>query len=191
MLLEFIIAYKCLFCLLSPSLFLYLLVRISSPLLIFCKNSGSCYSVALRDNHLCVENSMRHHCPICYEVCFICALLIYRRNVVVCDVLIYHAIFAVSLWFSQGHGCNEMWTHNALWMLWRDDKAWQVNCLHFSVLLVLFVYWGKILPVWFLTYFPYITQILLSHMLQVYSRHVSNLEEDRWGGRHIQFKLLS
>ncbi|KAK9288265.1 hypothetical protein L1049_016715 [Liquidambar formosana] len=32
-----------------------------------CKKCGSCYSVGLRDNHLCVENSMRHHCPICYE----------------------------------------------------------------------------------------------------------------------------
>lgn len=30
---------------------------------------GSCYSVALRNNHMCVENSMHHHCPICYEVC--------------------------------------------------------------------------------------------------------------------------
>ncbi|KAA3480989.1 RING finger and CHY zinc finger domain-containing protein 1 [Gossypium australe] len=30
--------------------------------------AGSCYAIALRDNHLCVENSMRHHCPICYEV---------------------------------------------------------------------------------------------------------------------------
>uniref|UniRef100_A0A803NBK9 Uncharacterized protein n=1 Tax=Chenopodium quinoa TaxID=63459 RepID=A0A803NBK9_CHEQI len=32
--------------------------------------AGSCYSVALRDNHLCIENSMRHHCPICYEYLF-------------------------------------------------------------------------------------------------------------------------
>lgn len=35
-----------------------------------CKKCGSCYSVSLRDNHLCVENSMRHHCPICYEYLF-------------------------------------------------------------------------------------------------------------------------
>ncbi|KAL3812822.1 hypothetical protein ACJIZ3_014090 [Penstemon smallii] len=33
-----------------------------------CKKCGSCYSTTLRNNHLCVENSMRHHCPICYEV---------------------------------------------------------------------------------------------------------------------------
>ncbi|KAF3629982.1 putative bifunctional 3-dehydroquinate dehydratase/shikimate dehydrogenase, chloroplastic-like [Capsicum annuum] len=33
-----------------------------------CKKCGSCYSVELRDNHLCVENSMKNHCPICYEV---------------------------------------------------------------------------------------------------------------------------
>ncbi|WVZ13085.1 hypothetical protein V8G54_017615 [Vigna mungo] len=40
----------------------------------FCSNelcsTGSCYSIGLRDNHLCVENSMRHHCPICYEYLF-------------------------------------------------------------------------------------------------------------------------
>lgn len=35
-----------------------------------CKKCGSCYSVGLRNNHLCVENSMRHHCPICFEYLF-------------------------------------------------------------------------------------------------------------------------
>ncbi|CAI9284745.1 E3 ubiquitin-protein ligase MIEL1 [Lactuca sativa] len=35
-----------------------------------CKKCGTCYSIGLRDNHLCVENSMRHHCPICYEYLF-------------------------------------------------------------------------------------------------------------------------
>ncbi|KAL2459236.1 CHY-type/CTCHY-type/RING-type Zinc finger protein [Forsythia ovata] len=35
-----------------------------------CKKCGSCYSVGLRNNHSCVENSMRHHCPICYEYLF-------------------------------------------------------------------------------------------------------------------------
>ncbi|XP_020241351.1 E3 ubiquitin-protein ligase MIEL1-like [Asparagus officinalis] len=35
-----------------------------------CKKCGSCYSIGLRDKHLCVENSMRHHCPICYEYLF-------------------------------------------------------------------------------------------------------------------------
>ncbi|KAL8195755.1 hypothetical protein R6Q57_025508 [Mikania cordata] len=35
-----------------------------------CKKCGSCYSISLRDNHSCVENSMRHHCPICYEYLF-------------------------------------------------------------------------------------------------------------------------
>ncbi|KZV46081.1 RING finger and CHY zinc finger domain-containing protein 1-like [Dorcoceras hygrometricum] len=35
-----------------------------------CSKCGSCYSVSLRNNHLCVENSMRHHCPICYEYLF-------------------------------------------------------------------------------------------------------------------------
>lgn len=35
-----------------------------------CQKCGSCYSVDLRDNHLCVENSMRSHCPICFEYLF-------------------------------------------------------------------------------------------------------------------------
>ncbi|KAG9459793.1 hypothetical protein H6P81_004301 [Aristolochia fimbriata] len=35
-----------------------------------CQKCGSCYSNALQDNHQCVENSMRHHCPICYEYLF-------------------------------------------------------------------------------------------------------------------------
>ncbi|XP_072975424.1 E3 ubiquitin-protein ligase MIEL1 [Typha angustifolia] len=35
-----------------------------------CQKCGSCYSVVLRDKHSCVENSMRHHCPICYEYLF-------------------------------------------------------------------------------------------------------------------------
>ncbi|KAJ6904170.1 E3 ubiquitin-protein ligase MIEL1 isoform X2 [Populus alba x Populus x berolinensis] len=35
-----------------------------------CKKCGSCYATSLLDNHLCVENSMRHHCPICYEYLF-------------------------------------------------------------------------------------------------------------------------
>ncbi|KAF6175493.1 hypothetical protein GIB67_021983 [Kingdonia uniflora] len=35
-----------------------------------CEITGSCYAIALRDNHSCVENSMRHHCPICYEYLF-------------------------------------------------------------------------------------------------------------------------
>lgn len=32
-------------------------------------NTGSCYSVSLRDKHCCIENSMKNNCPICYEVC--------------------------------------------------------------------------------------------------------------------------
>ncbi|CAH1415079.1 unnamed protein product [Lactuca virosa] len=35
-----------------------------------CKKCGSCYSLSLLNNHSCVENSMRHHCPICYEYLF-------------------------------------------------------------------------------------------------------------------------
>lgn len=35
-----------------------------------CKKCGSCYSIHLRNKHSCVENSMKHHCPICYEYLF-------------------------------------------------------------------------------------------------------------------------
>ncbi|KAK9052810.1 hypothetical protein SSX86_029440 [Deinandra increscens subsp. villosa] len=35
-----------------------------------CKKCGTCYSIKLRNNHSCVENSMHHHCPICYEYLF-------------------------------------------------------------------------------------------------------------------------
>ncbi|KAF7119995.1 hypothetical protein RHSIM_Rhsim13G0016300 [Rhododendron simsii] len=34
------------------------------------RRTASCYSVDLLDNHLCVENSMKNHCPICYEYLF-------------------------------------------------------------------------------------------------------------------------
>lgn len=41
------------------------------------KCTDACYSMELRDKHSCVENSMRHHCPICYEVCVYDALFFY------------------------------------------------------------------------------------------------------------------
>ncbi|KAG4133201.1 hypothetical protein ERO13_D08G082300v2 [Gossypium hirsutum] len=35
-----------------------------------CEKCGSCYTVDLRDNHFCVENSMKSYCPICFEYLF-------------------------------------------------------------------------------------------------------------------------
>ncbi|EPS67024.1 hypothetical protein M569_07750 [Genlisea aurea] len=35
-----------------------------------CMKCGCCYSISLQQNHVCVENSMKHHCPICYEYLF-------------------------------------------------------------------------------------------------------------------------
>ncbi|KAL8530835.1 hypothetical protein ACS0TY_007754 [Phlomoides rotata] len=35
-----------------------------------CSKCGSCYTIGLRNNHRCVENSMKGHCPICYEFLF-------------------------------------------------------------------------------------------------------------------------
>ena len=35
-----------------------------------CDTCGACYSVELRNNHVCVPNSMQRDCPICYEYLF-------------------------------------------------------------------------------------------------------------------------
>jgi RING finger/CHY zinc finger protein 1 len=35
-----------------------------------CSTCGACYSVELRNNHVCVPNSMQRDCPICYEYLF-------------------------------------------------------------------------------------------------------------------------
>ena len=35
-----------------------------------CTVCGACYSVELRNNHVCVPNSMQRDCPICYEYLF-------------------------------------------------------------------------------------------------------------------------
>lgn len=35
-----------------------------------CATCGCCYSRALRGNHVCVENSMRQNCPVCFEYLF-------------------------------------------------------------------------------------------------------------------------
>lgn len=35
-----------------------------------CEKCGSCYAIDMRDNHSCVENSMKNYCPVCYEYLF-------------------------------------------------------------------------------------------------------------------------
>ncbi|KAG5096517.1 hypothetical protein JHK82_046371 [Glycine max] len=47
-----------------------MMLRKNSFTVMIVGSAGSCYAVGLHDNHLCVENSMRHHCPICYEYLF-------------------------------------------------------------------------------------------------------------------------
>lgn len=42
--------------------------NISFSCLLMVESAGSCYAISLRDNHACVEDSMKSHCPICYEV---------------------------------------------------------------------------------------------------------------------------
>ncbi|CAI0444622.1 unnamed protein product [Linum tenue] len=35
-----------------------------------CKNCGSCYPISIKKSHTCVEGSMRHDCPVCFEYLF-------------------------------------------------------------------------------------------------------------------------
>lgn len=35
-----------------------------------CETCGACYSVELRNNHVCVPNSMSRDCPVCMEYLF-------------------------------------------------------------------------------------------------------------------------
>ncbi|GLT42516.1 hypothetical protein SLA2020_165110 [Shorea laevis] len=35
-----------------------------------CQRCGSCYTMKLHNNHICVEDSMKNFCPICYEYLF-------------------------------------------------------------------------------------------------------------------------
>jgi predicted RNA-binding Zn-ribbon protein involved in translation (DUF1610 family) len=98
----------------------------------FDKCAGSCYATSLLDNHLCVENSMRHHCPICYEVVIIIALIVWRSNfffIYKTDISVLFSV--VFIWFTKRNYCNEMRAHYAWWMLRWDDKAWQVSGLQF------------------------------------------------------------
>ncbi|KAL9250889.1 E3 ubiquitin-protein ligase MIEL1-like protein [Drosera capensis] len=44
--------------------------RRSNSTVMIVGSAGSCYVNGLQANHSCVENSMRHHCPICFEYLF-------------------------------------------------------------------------------------------------------------------------
>ncbi|CAK0772451.1 hypothetical protein CVIRNUC_003964 [Coccomyxa viridis] len=35
-----------------------------------CHTCGCCYATSLQGNHVCVENSMRQNCPVCFEYLF-------------------------------------------------------------------------------------------------------------------------
>lgn len=35
-----------------------------------CKTCNCCYAVQLRGSHVCIENSMHHNCPVCFEFLF-------------------------------------------------------------------------------------------------------------------------
>lgn len=44
-----------------------------------CATCGCCYATTLQDKHKCVEKSMHHNCPVCFEViprpCLSCAFM--------------------------------------------------------------------------------------------------------------------
>jgi hypothetical protein len=35
-----------------------------------CGTCNCCYSISLRDSHVCVTNSMHQNCPVCFEYLF-------------------------------------------------------------------------------------------------------------------------
>lgn len=35
-----------------------------------CERCGCCYTTSLQNKHICVENSMEHNCPVCFEYMF-------------------------------------------------------------------------------------------------------------------------
>mmetsp|Transcript_14381 Transcript_14381/g.31095 ORF Transcript_14381/g.31095 Transcript_14381/m.31095 type:complete len:324 (+) Transcript_14381:118-1089(+) len=35
-----------------------------------CRTCNCCYQVQLQDSHVCIENSMHHNCPVCFEYLF-------------------------------------------------------------------------------------------------------------------------
>lgn len=35
-----------------------------------CPQCNCCYAVGLRGSHVCIENSMRQNCPVCWEYLF-------------------------------------------------------------------------------------------------------------------------
>ncbi|CAL9192052.1 unnamed protein product [Musa hybrid cultivar] len=67
-----------------------------------CKKCGSCYSTELRDKHFCVENSMRHNCPICYEYLFDS---LKETSVLKCGHTIHFECFDEMLKHAQRYSC--------------------------------------------------------------------------------------
>ena len=55
---------------------------------------ASCYTTDLRNNHLCVENSMKNQCPICYEVCLFLTYFVFGC---VLELMLIHSIASICL----------------------------------------------------------------------------------------------
>lgn len=83
-------------------------------------STGSCYSTPLRDNHTCVENSMKSYCPICWEVCTSRTHLYSGRYNLKCSLLTILLMLAVSFWLNKRHNCYALWSHNTFGVLQWD-----------------------------------------------------------------------
>lgn len=101
---------------------------------------GSCYSLGLRDNHPCIEDSMKNYCPVCYEVptfqmCISLAVLVITRNAIFWHLLY---LLIVSFWLGWSHNSYEMRTHNACRVLQSNASARSVKFHSFTSFFLFF-----------------------------------------------------
>ncbi|GAX79413.1 hypothetical protein CEUSTIGMA_g6854.t1 [Chlamydomonas eustigma] len=82
-----------------------------------CSTCNCCYAISLRNSHVCIENSMHHNCPVCFEFLF---ESIKPINVMPCGHTIHQACLK-ELAVHQSYTCpvcsktymnmNRMWRH--------------------------------------------------------------------------------
>jgi hypothetical protein len=66
-----------------------------------CRTCNCCYATSLRDSHVCIENSMHHNCPVCFEYLF---ESIKPINVMPCGHTIHQASRSASEAAQEEHG---------------------------------------------------------------------------------------
>lgn len=91
--------------------------------------TGSCYSTTLCDKHSCVENSMRHNCPICYEVCVHTDLLCSRKKM---EISYKSSCFAVSFWIIERDKGSKLWTPPSIWNVLM--RCWNMHSISLRTL---------------------------------------------------------